>query len=401
VQTLLVFAVALFIAVLLSGLAHRSLLSTALLFVVVGAVARAVGALQVDVRSDLLHNLAEIALVVTLFSDGLQLGVRRLRDTWQLPGRALLIGLPLTFLAIAFFAHVLLGEPWIPALLVGAVLSPTDPVFAAALVGSERVPRRLRHLLNVESGLNDGLALPLVLVLLHAAGGSGEGSALNVVSSVLLGVTIGIVVPVIGVHLYRLPFFDAARVYRPLFAVAVLLIAWSLAHVVRANVFLASFGAGAVLAKVSPKARASIAGASRPTAELVKLGALLVFVGAVAPRRLVQLGWPGVSFAASALLIARPVAVLIALVRSELSWKERLTAAWFGPKGFASVLFGLLLLRAPLADREMLFHAVALVTLSSIVVHSTTDFFVSGWFCPGPKETRGERTVESVIRAGT
>ena len=96
-----------------------------------------------------------------------------------------------------------------------------------------------------------------------------------------------------------------------------------------------------------------------------------------------------------------PVAVLLALVRSELSWKERLTAAWFGPKGFASVLFGLLMLGAPLVDREMLFHAIALVTLSSIVVHSTTDFFVSAWFCPGPKETRGDRAVESVVRAGT
>jgi NhaP-type Na+/H+ and K+/H+ antiporter len=94
-----------------------------------------------------------------------------------------------------------------------------------------------------------------------------------------------------------------------------------------------------------------------------------------------------VSFTFCTLAIARPVAVLLALVRSELDWKERLTAAWFGPKGFASVLFGLLVLRSPLPDAAKIFHAVALVTLSSIVVHSTTDFLVATWFRARPTET--------------
>ena len=90
---------------------------------------------------------------------------------WRLPGRALLLGLPLTLALTAVFAHYIAGLPWLESFLLGAILAPTDPVFAAAIVGREEVPGRLRHLLNVESGVNDGLALPIVLVLLAATGG--------------------------------------------------------------------------------------------------------------------------------------------------------------------------------------------------------------------------------------
>jgi Sodium/hydrogen exchanger family len=114
--------------------------------------------------------LVEIALFTVLFTDGMQAGLRDIVSAWHLPGRALLLGLPLTLLAVAAGAHWVVGLPWLQALLVGAALSATDPVLAAALVGHEDVPQRLRHLLNVERGLNDGIALPIVLVLIAVLG---------------------------------------------------------------------------------------------------------------------------------------------------------------------------------------------------------------------------------------
>ncbi|MGH9066201.1 MAG: cation:proton antiporter, partial [Acidimicrobiales bacterium] len=165
---LLVFAVTLLGAVLLSALAHRSVLSTAVLFLVVGAVAGPglIGWIAVYPSDDLVRVLAELALFSVLFTDGMAARTSELRRAWRLPGRALLFGLPLTLGAIAVLAHYLAGLSWLEASLLGAVLSPTDPVFAAAIVGREEVPARLRQLLNVESGLNDGLALPVVVVLL-------------------------------------------------------------------------------------------------------------------------------------------------------------------------------------------------------------------------------------------
>lgn len=159
----LVFAAALLLAVLLSGLAQRTILSTVVLFLAAGFIAGPgmLGWVQLQANDPVVETLIELALVSVLFTDGMHLGVRDLISAWRLPGRALLLSLPLTLLGIALVAHWMVSLSWAESFLVGAVLSPTDPVFAAAIVGREEIPWRLRQLLNVESGLNDGLALPL------------------------------------------------------------------------------------------------------------------------------------------------------------------------------------------------------------------------------------------------
>jgi NhaP-type Na+/H+ or K+/H+ antiporter len=139
-------------------------------------------------------TLAELALFSLLFTDGMRVGLGDLKKAWRLPSRALLLGLPLTLLITAALAHYVAGLPWLESFLLGAVLVPTDPVFAAAIVGREEVPRRLRHILNVESGINDGLALPVVLVLLAAAGGT-ETSGWTLAEEIALGIGVGVVVP--------------------------------------------------------------------------------------------------------------------------------------------------------------------------------------------------------------
>jgi len=165
---LLAFAALLFGAVLLSSSAQRSVLSTAVLFLVAGFVLGKGTAGLIVVRPDepLVAQFTELALFSVLFTDGMRFPLRHLKEIWRLPGRALLYGMPLTLFGTALVAYFLVGLSWVEAALVGAVLSPTDPVFASALVGNDKVPGRLRHLLNVESGVNDGLALPFVIVLL-------------------------------------------------------------------------------------------------------------------------------------------------------------------------------------------------------------------------------------------
>jgi NhaP-type Na+/H+ or K+/H+ antiporter len=155
---LLCFAVVLLVAVLLSSLAHRTILSTAVLFLAAGFALgeNSLGVLHLSPHSPVVADLAELALFAVLFTDGMRAGWADLRTAWRLPGRALGWGLPLTLVATALLGRYVAGLDWPHALLIGAILAPTDPVFAAALVGNERVPARLRHLLNVESGVNDG-----------------------------------------------------------------------------------------------------------------------------------------------------------------------------------------------------------------------------------------------------
>src|SRR5690349_20997479 len=170
-ELLLAFAGLLLLAVLVSSLAHRTVLSTAAVFLVGGFVLGEGSLGVIDIRPDdqLVAVLAELALFSVLFTDGMRVGLPELRSAWRLPGRALVFGLPLTLVITAVLAHVVAGLPWLEAFLLGAALSPTDPVFAAAIVGREEIPYRLRNLLNVESGLNDGLALPVVVILLATA----------------------------------------------------------------------------------------------------------------------------------------------------------------------------------------------------------------------------------------
>ena len=173
ITLLLCFAVLLLFGVLISERAQRTVLSTAVLFLVGGFLLGpgVFDVIAVSSGDPVVSGLAELALFSVLFTDGMRVGFKDLRRAWRLPGRALLFGLPLTLALTAVFAHYIVGLPWLESFLLGAILAPTDPVFAAAIVGREEVPGRLRHLLNVESGVNDGLALPFVLVLLALPAG--------------------------------------------------------------------------------------------------------------------------------------------------------------------------------------------------------------------------------------
>ena len=384
----LVFAVALLAAVLLSELAERTVLSTAVLFLLIGFLAGdgVTDLLVLRPQDPLVKHLAELALFSVLFTDGMRVGVRDLASAWRLPGRALLLGMPLTLLLTALLAHFVAGLPWAQSFLVGAVLSPTDPVFAAAIVGREGVPGRLRHLLNVESGLNDGLALPVVVVLLAVAGRSEVGTA-TLLEELALGVALGVAIPWGALRLERSRLFAAAPSYEPLYALAIGVLVLAVAQATHANLFLAAFSAGITVVTVSPRFRDAFHEFGELLTELLKLGAILVFGALISPAFLSEISLGGYVFALLALLVVRPMALSIALLGSRIGWKEWAAAAWFGPKGFASVVYGLLVLESGVVGADEMFHLVALVVVASILAHSSSDVIVARQFREGePKE---------------
>jgi sodium/hydrogen antiporter len=373
---LLPFALALFAAVLLSGLAERTVLSTAVLFLAAGFVVGIVTG--VDVRP-LVSPLSEVALVSVLFTDGLRLPLAELRRGWHLPGRALLLGLPLTILGTAAAGHWVAGLSWGEAFLVGAALSPTDPVFAAALVGKEEVPLRVRHLLNVESGLNDGLALPIVVVLLAALRPEAVHAG-RAVAEVVAGVALGIALPLVAVRVERSRFFGAAPLYEPLSALAIALMVYAAARALRVNAFLTMFAAGITVATAARRIRRAFGALGEIGTEVVKLAAVFVFGALLSPRLLAEVPLSGYAFAAIALVAVRPAALALALLGGGLKRREWFAAAWFGPKGFSSVVYGFLIVASGLPRARELAHLVAVVIAGSIVAHSSTDVLVARWF---------------------
>lgn len=373
------FAVVLLVGVLISERASRTVISTAVLFLLAGFLLGqgVLDVITVESGDPVVLILAELALFSVLFTDGMRVGLTDLRAAWRLPGRALVLGLPLTLLVTAVLAHYVAGLPWLESFLLGAVLSPTDPVFASAIVGRKEVPGRLRHLLNVESGINDGLALPIVLVLLAIAGGT-ETEGWQLTEEILLGIVVGVAVPLLVLALERLPFLRAERHLEPLLTVSIGLLVLTICMATHANLFLGAFAAGVTIATVRPEFREEFEQFGELVTELLKLAAILVFGALITPGFLFQeIPFAGWLFALLALVVARPLALLASFLGTNLPRGQRIAAMWFGPKGFASVVYGLLVLQSGIELADQVFHLAALAIVLSILAHSSTDVLIA------------------------
>lgn len=388
---LLSFAVVLVAAILISGYAHRTVLSTTVLFLVAGFIlgSGVTGVIDLGPTDPTVTTVSSLALFVVLFTDGQEVGLRELRAAWKLPGRALLLGMPITFVITTLLGVWLLDFTWLEAALVAAVLAPTDPVFASAIVGRGEIPYRVRHLLGIESGLNDGLALPVVLILIAATGGPGV-EPLVLLEELGLGILIGVVVPLVISWLVRRKIFSSTPLYAALTPVAVGLLVLGLCIGTHANLYLAAYSAGITIATVAPEMRDAFHSFGGQVTELMKLLAILMFGALISPALLADVPWTGYLFGVLLLVLARPLAVELSLIGSGMPWEERATAAWFGPKGFASVLYGLLVLQSGAPNADFLFHVIVVAIVLSIVAHSSTDVPIAGWFAK--REAEGIKT---------
>lgn len=378
---LVAFAITLFVGVLLSDLARRSVLSISVVFLLAGfLLGFEVFGVHINADPAMLQTWAEITLFAVLFTDGMRTGgLRELRRSWHLPGRALLFGMPLTIAGIAVLAHWLVGLHWTAAFLIAAALSPTDPVFVAAIFRVEAVPQSVKHLLNVESGLNDGLALPVVMLLLPFVTGRGEG-VLVILEELALGVLLGVVIPWVGVRLEQTRFFGAAGIFQPLHAFAIGLLVLAIGLITHANLFLAAFAGGVTIASMSGDTREEFERFGELISELLKLSALMLLGALIAPQFFQLLPLSHYAFVVLATFALRPLAVGLALIGSGLHWRESLTAGWFGPKGFASVVYGLIIFNSPAPNTNQIAHLIALSIAASIVIFSSTDILVGRWF---------------------
>jgi len=381
---------------LLSGLAHRSFLSLTALFVIAGFILGegALDVLQFDPESDFVVLLAEVALIVLLFRDGLEVESEMLQREWRLPLRKLVIGMPVTAAVVAVAAKLLTDLSWTEAFLLGALLSPTDPVLSSAVVTNPRVPRVVRHSLNLESGLNDGLALPPVLALIAAL--SLTRDDFNVVTFVLQDVGLGLVFGIAMGFLASLLMPRSSGLHeaipahqKSLYALGVAFATYGISVVEpHGNGFIAVYVAAIVLGIRRPDLRAAFEHRSDDIVELVKLGIFVVFGSLLTLDGLFGDGWAAVAIVVVALLVARPIALAFALAGTRLSLPVKAFMAWFGPKGVATMTFSIIVLGEGLANGSRIFNLAALVVFVSIIVHSTTDTAGVDWIARHDAEQR-------------
>ncbi|HEY8082903.1 MAG TPA: sodium:proton antiporter [Solirubrobacterales bacterium] len=367
----------------LSGLMRGTVLSASVLSVLFGIAFAATGVVEVDVGDSSIVELIELALILTLFSDGMFVERELLRRHWSPVARSLMIAMPITMGLLALAAKVLFPDlSWAEAFLLAAVLSPTDPVVTSAVVTSKLVPSAVRHTLNLESGLNDGLALPFVLffLVLASPGGDAGGEAAKLVGEALVGVAIGVALGAIGGRLHhRLPGGGLTQRYEGIYAVGFGLVAFGLADVTFGNGLIAAFVCGIAMGAAEHDVPDGFVEFAENTSAILQVLTFFVFGALIVATGFNHSIPPLIAFVCFALLIARPVAVQLSFLRTGLPRPQKAFMAWFGPKGVASMLFALFVLKSGVGEGELIFDVAALVILASIVAHGLTDTVGAHW----------------------
>jgi sodium/hydrogen antiporter len=384
---LAVFGLLLVAGALISGLAGRTFLSLTAAFVVVGFALGEGGleVLELDPTSQFVQSLTVVALIVILFRDGLEVEEEMLQEAWHLPLRKLALAMPLTCVFVALVTHALTDLGWTESFLVGALLTPTDPVLSSAVVTNPRVPRLVRHSLNLESGLNDGLALPAVLAFTAAAAGDDDFVWWQfVLQDVLVGVVSGLAVAFVAARLMpqgRSLGDVISSHQKALYALGVAFAAYGIATLPpEGNGFIAVFVVAIALGIWRPDIRECFEAQSQDLVEIVKLGVFVVFGAIITLDGLFADGWAAMAIVAFTLLLARPAAVFAALAGTrQVDTAEKAFMAWFGPKGVATMAFALFVLGSAAPEGERIANIAALAVLVSIVAHGLSDHAGVQW----------------------
>jgi NhaP-type Na+/H+ or K+/H+ antiporter len=378
VAAVTVIAAAVFVWGIVSARLERADLTAPIVFVAVGVALAALGTIETPSAPESLKPLVEVTLVWVLFSDAARIRVSDLRHDLGRCVRLLGVGLPLTILlGWALAVWLLPGRDLWLALLVAAALAPTDAALGIPVVTNRAVPSRVRRLITVESGLNDGIATPVVVLAIAGAasveglGGVGPGQALL---ELAIGVVVGVAVGAGGGGLLRWARRAgwAAEGFAGIAVLALALGAYSGALLAHGNGFVAAFCGGlAFAAAAGPRGPAEVAFLEQASG-LVSLLVWLAFGAVAVPIMLESLDLAVVLYAVLSLTLVRMFPVALALIGAGVDRATVLFVGWFGPRGLASLVFALLALEelGPGADHAV--AAIAVTVLLSVVAHGAS-----------------------------
>lgn len=377
---LLVVALSVFGFAMFSRRSSMSPVTAPMVFTAIGLLLGTLGTDWFDLSLDgeVVSVLVEGTLVLVLFTDAARIDLRALRTSAALPARLLGIGLPLTIIAGTGVAAVLFDSlTLVEAGLIAAILAPTDAALGQAVVSDQRLPARVRQTLNVESGLNDGIMVPVVTVLLALAVAESDGTgawgwAGFVAGQIGFGLTAGLLAGGLGGWLLhrRSVAGEVEATYRQLSGLAIAVAAYTAAEVVGGNGFIAAFVAGLLFAQAAATERADVQELTEDEGELLTALTFVIFGSVLAAPRLTELTWQIGAYAVLSLTVVRMLPVLIALGRTGTLLQTRLFMGWFGPRGLASILFALLVSQELSGARADTILAVAIWSvLLSVFAH--------------------------------
>jgi NhaP-type Na+/H+ or K+/H+ antiporter len=332
------------------------------------------GDLNAGPTSATVRTLAEATLAVVLFSDSSRIDLRALRREASIPVRLLGVGLPLTIAAGALAASALFSSFSLSeALILGVILAPTDAGLGAAVVTDTRLPQRVRQSLNVESGLNDGICVPLLLIVLASASGTGTPAhPLGVLGEeigcgLIGGATAGVLAGYIVVLAGRRRLIDEN--WRQVIPVAAATLAFGVADALGGSGFIAAFVAGVLYGLIVRSDTAKTMGFTEQTGALLDAVTFLVFGAVLLGPALEVLSWQIVLYALLSLTVVRMLPVAIALWGTHARAPTVAFIGWFGPRGLASIVFAVFIEDTHQAHSTTILTVTYLTVGLSVLLH--------------------------------
>jgi len=382
-QDLAILALFILVYSSLAGRVERTWVSGPIVFTTFGLLIGPVGLDLLSFKADgeTIRTLAELTLALVLFTDaaGADMGV--LRKTEALPIRLLLIGLPLTIL-LGFGVGVLLVKKLslFEVALLATMLAPTDAALGKAVVTNEVVPDPVRQGLNVESGLNDGICVPILFVFLAlATGKAGEGGpwqlAMKLVAEEIgIGLAVGLLLTTMAGWLLKFAkgqqWLTHTWIQIPVVALA--LGCFAVAQFLGGSGFIAAFSGGLLFGVLAKEHREEFLLAAEGTGDTLALITWVIFGSAVVGKAVGYFSWLDLLYAVLSLTIIRILPVFLVLSGTGMSTEGKLFVGWFGPRGLASIVFGVIVLNASLPNSGPIAVTVVCTIMLSILVHGVT-----------------------------
>jgi sodium/hydrogen antiporter len=366
-----------------AGRIERSWISGPIVFVAVGFILGpdGLGVFRLNITGEGLRLLAELTLAMVLFTDAANADFGVIRRNRGLPERLLLIGLPLTIvLGFLLAAIVFPSLGTLEIALLAAMLAPTDAALGKPVVTNRAVPVVMREALNLESGLNDGICVPIVVLLLGLAvgtqieGGTMAHVARVVIEAIGLGAAIGLALTWLTTLMLRCAekrgWISEHWVEIPIVALAAA--CFAAAQAAGGSGFIACFVGGLLLSGLRKGHKAELLRGAEHMGEALALLTWVVFGGIVVAKMIDRVTWPALLYAVLSLTVIRMLPVFLCLIGTRTSTTDKLFIGWFGPRGLATIVFAVLVLDEKLPGNDTIMLAAGLTVLLSVIAHGVT-----------------------------
>ncbi|RLA35013.1 MAG: sodium:proton antiporter [Gammaproteobacteria bacterium] len=393
--TLAILALFIFFYSMVAGRIERSAISGPMVFVVAGFLMGpfGLGWLSGDATSADLRTLADLTLALILFIDAANADMSILKKQFRIPSRMLLLGLP-GVIALGFGFAVLIfdGLSLIDAAILATMLAATDAALGKAVITNKAVPARIREGLNVESGLNDGICVPILLFFIAlSVGGEHGGSsapALRLLATEIgIGMAVGMGLALVGVSLLRWCVKQGwvTEIWKQVTVAALALSSFAIAQSLHGSGYIAAFTGGLLFGFLAKEAAHKLVMDAEGIGETLALVTWMLFGAMVIGPAFKLFSWEVVVYALLSLTVIRVAPIFLSLAGTGESISSRLFLGWFGPRGLASIVFAIIVINAGVPGADVLALVVICTVFLSLVAHGISAHPLARWL--GRKES--------------